>query len=199
MLTNIDTALTHIDAPPVANRRHIRQVARRRFTRLEQRGNAIEHIGTLPGPRESLHMALDGRFAAWHLGEAIIELLAMPIAELWVCTLGFNRDNCNSLCTMLDARKVRSATLIVSDYFRSSDRTIFEDCRQELETRGQRIVITRSHAKLLLFDASPRQIVVETSANLRSSQNWEQATICDDAALLSFHRSWLRDLVEATK
>ena len=88
---------------------------------------------------------------------------------------------------------------MVSDYFKSSDRTIFADCRRKLESRGQRVLVCRSHAKLLLFSAADgRQLVVETSANLRSSQNHEQFSIIADAELLDFHRSWLAELTEAS-
>lgn len=165
-MTNIDAGLLQIDAPPKppANRRHVRQVSHRKFTKLDQRRHAIEHLQALPGPGESLHLALDGTFAAWHLAEAIVELLAVPVDQLLIGTLGFNRPNCDALCELLDSGKVRAATLIVSDYFRSSDRTIFADCQRDLERRGQRVLICRSHAKLLLFDAGAHQIVVETSA-----------------------------------
>jgi hypothetical protein len=91
---------------------------------------------------------------------------------------------------------VARVVLNVSTYFRSSDRDIFDYIRRELSARGQRVMVTRSHAKLVLINAPPRAIVIEMSANLRSSQNWEQATVSDSAELLKFHRAWIADLHE---
>lgn len=180
-----------------AARRHARRVAARRFATLSQHQAAIEQLAPLPSPGESLHLAMDGRFSAWSLATAIIELLAVPIDALTINTLGFNRQNANALCDLLDAGTIGSVYLNVSNYFRHSDKNIFADIRRELESRGQRVAVTRSHAKLLLLSAGERQIVVETSANLRSSQNWEQAVISDDAALLAFHRTWIHNLEAA--
>lgn len=201
-LTNIDATLPVVAPAPSraevkANARHVRRIAGKRFLRLQQHHAALEHIAPLPEPGYAVHGCMSGTYSAWSLATACIELLG-TIDELTIGTLGFNRDNCRDLCAMLDAGTVRRCTLVVSDYFRSSDRTIFADCRRDLESRGQRVVVCRSHAKLLLFSADGRQIVVETSANLRSSQNFEQFSIIADAELLAFHRTWLTELTETT-
>ena len=187
-----------IDSQPRAERkaalRHVRRVASRRFVRLQQRRRAVEALDPLPGPAEALHGVCDGSYSGWSFAEAIVTLLAEPV-EMIVGTLGFNRPNCDSLCQLLDSGKVTSVLLLlVSDYFRSSDRTIFADCSRELESRGQRVAIARSHAKLIMLRTASRSIVCETSANLRSSQNWEQFTIADDAELYDFHAEWIHDL-----
>lgn len=209
---NIDAELNTLDASALptwdapadaagakAARRHLRTVARRRFARLEQHAAAIRHLDPLPAPGESLHGVMDGRFSAWSLATAIVDLLDEPVDQLTISTLGFNRENAASLIELLDAGKVREVLLNVSNYFRHSDRTIFADIRRELESRGQRVVVTRSHAKLILLRTATRSIVVESSANLRSSQNYEQFLISDDAALLDFHRTWIEELATATE
>lgn len=177
-------------------RRITRRVASRRFATLRQHQTALQHLDPLPRPGESLHGVTSGAYSAWSLATAIIELLRPAIVEqMTVATLGFNRQNADSLCQLLDAGAVRHVLLLVSDYFRSSDRTIFADIRRDLQARGQRVAIARSHAKLLLFQAGDKSIVLETSANLRSSVNWEQFCIADDPALLAFHRTWIEDLI----
>ena len=181
-----------------AARRLARRIERRRFARLEQHAAAIAHLAPLPRPGEIMHGAMDGRFSGWSLATATIELLAEPIDELIVSTLGFNRQNCDSLLELFDGGTIRSVLLNVSNYFRHSDREIFGQIRHELESRGQRVAITRSHAKLLLLKTATRCIVVETSANLRSSQNWEQFAISDDAELYAFHKAWLKDLIRSS-
>jgi hypothetical protein len=182
-----------------AHRRHLRRVERRRFERMTQHGQAVAHLDPLPGPDESLHGVISGSYSGWSIATAIVDLLAVPVYELVISTLGFNRQNLDSLVTMLDAGTVRSVLLNVSNYFRHSDREIFADCRRTLESRGHRVAVTRSHAKLLLLRAGERHIVVETSANLRSSKNWEQFVISDDAELFDFHRQWILDLIDSTE
>ena len=192
--------LTTLDRPATAPRaglRLTRRIASRRFVRLEQAAAAVRALSPLPVPGESLHGVTDGTYSGWSLATACIQLLAEPVAEMIVATLGFNRPNCSDLCEAIDAGKVRSVLLLVSDYFRSSDRTVFADCRRELEARGQRVAIARSHAKLILLRTAGRSIVCETSANLRGSTNYEQFTLCDDAALFDFHRRWILELVGA--
>lgn len=169
---------------------------RRRFARLEQRGRAIDALRPLPGPGETLHLAMDGSYSAWALVTAMVEILAEPIERLTISTLGFNRDNADDLLALLDAGAVRAALLNVSTYFRSSDRDVFDDVKRAMVARGQRVMVTRSHAKLVLARTATRSIVVEMSANLRSSQNWEQATICDSAEVLGFHEGWIARLRE---
>jgi len=188
--------LTVVDAPatPKQTRRVLRRVSRRRFLRIRQRDEAIELLRPLPAPGESVHGIIPGTFSGWVLAAALIELLDAP-ADVHVCTLGFNRENCRDLTDALDAGRVRSVVLLVSDYFRSSDRDIFRHCQRELESRGQRVAIGRSHAKLMLFQTTTHNMVAETSANLRSSQNIEQFVISDDPGLLEFHRAWIEELL----
>ncbi len=208
---NIDSEIATLDAsnvpslvaPPTAAtakaaRRLARRIERRRFVRLGQHCAAVAHLAPLPGPGEIVHGVTDGRFSGWSLATAAIELLGQPVDELTVSTLGYNRQSLDSLVELLDAGTVRSVLLNVSNYFRHSDREIFARIRHELESRGQRVAVTRSHAKLILLRTADRSIVVETSANLRSSMNWEQFVISDDAALLNFHREWILELFEET-
>jgi hypothetical protein len=200
-LANIDAGLPVINAParePRAARRMVREVAQRRFVRLTHQQQAVEALRPLPGPGASVHGITMGAFPGWFLCTAAIELLAEPITEMIVGTLGFGRQNCGDLLALIDAGTVRRATLLVSDYFRHSDRDIFADIRRELEARGQTVSIGRSHAKLILLRTTTRSIVIETSSNLRSSMNHEQFVLSDDAALFDFHAGWIRQLIEET-
>ena len=186
-----------VDAPQTptkAERRRLRRVASRRFARLTARASAKQVLAPLPVSGESLHLVMDGNFSGWSLCEAAIELLGEPVERLVICTLGFNSENAASLCDYLDRGVVKSVLLTVSHYFRHSDRSIFDRVRGELEGRGQTVVIARCHAKLVLAKTSKRNLVIESSANLRSSQNYEQATVADDPALLNFHEEWIREL-----
>lgn len=175
------------------------RIAKQRLVRLEHRVLATEHIRPLPEVGEAVHVVMNGYYSAWAIAGAIASLIPEPIDHMLVSTLGFHRENANDMIAMVDAGKVRSALLNVSTYFRSSDRDVFDFMKRAFVSRGQRVKVTRSHAKLMLFKTGSRSIVVEMSANLRSSQNWEQATIFNSAELLDFHRAWIDELHEAYK
>ena len=57
-----------------------------------------------------------------------------------------------------------------------------------------------THAKVLLIELTDgRSFTVESSANLRSCSSIEQITMTQDAALTTFHRTWIDEiLTEAT-
>ena len=48
---------------------------------------------------------------------------------------------------------------------------------------------------ILLMRSGDQRLIVESSANLRSCHNVEQATIINHDALYNFHRQWIEDLV----
>ena len=58
--------------------------------------------------------------------------------------------------------------------------------------RKWKIAKARNHAKVALFDCG---LVIETSANLRSSDNIEQITAVHDVELYDFHREWIAKLI----
>jgi len=203
----IDASLTVLEETPLlemrrheeaarakAARRLTRRVTRRRYLRFSQHAKAVEQLRPLPKRGESVHGVIPGTFSGWSLVTAAAELAAEPVEQLILCTLGFNRANCESLVELLDAGTVRRVLLNVSDYFRHSDRTIFAEIQAALEERGQRVVVTRSHAKLFLLQTAKRHLVIEASVNLRSSQSWEQFVLSDDAQLFAFHRDWIESL-----
>jgi hypothetical protein len=182
-----------------SDRRHVRRVERRRYVRMQQQGRAVEHIGALPCPGESIHGVMSGRYDLWQLVSALIEL-GGPINRLTVSTLGFSRRHSDELFAMLDAGTIAKVLFVVSHYFRSSDVGVFEHLHSGLTCRGQRVAVLRCHAKLLLAEtAEGRNLVIETSGNMRSSQNAEQWTLCDDPELLAFHQQWLTELVTQTE
>ena len=59
------------------------------------------------------------------------------------------------------------------------------------------IATARTPAKVALFQFGKNdRLTIETSANLRSSQNIEQITAIADPALYAFHRQWLDELFQ---
>jgi len=128
-------------------------------------------------------------------------MAAEPV-DLTLTTLGFNLSNNGNLCDMLDAGLVRRATVVCSHFFAKADPEVFTVAKEKLEARGQRILVTRNHSKILLFATtsparSRRYWTIEGSANLRSCNNLEQIALSAGRDLYEFHRGWIERLFPA--
>jgi hypothetical protein len=181
----------------VTSRSYRRATARRTFQNLLKVKAAEALVDRLPGPGETIHMVVAGDFRTWDLVPAMLSLKRpAPIAELYLATLSYNRDNLNSLVDLLDDGKIGAATLITSVYDRANDPERFNHAKAELSARGQRLLAMRNHCKLILaaFDDGTRY-VSESSANLRSHSTTEQIALTQDAGLYAFHRDWMEEAI----
>lgn len=174
-----------------------RTATKRRFARLELVAQTAKVFGRLPEPGESIHGVMSANYDGWAMVPALLELAeGATLDHLWIATLGFNRDNMESLASLMDAKLVHGVSFVASVWFRSTDTTIWEHTAAELGRRGQRCVAVRSHAKILLFELSDgRKFAWEASANLRSSSNVEQFALHHAPDLVEFHKGWLNDLI----
>jgi hypothetical protein len=180
---------------------HLRTRTKRRyFLDLSKINHAAAQIRSLPRNDETLHCVMGGDFNGWDLVPAIHKLARRSIEELYVTTLGFNQNNNSQLCSLIDDGTISRVTVICSDYFRDSSRDLFLSSRHELERRGQRLISSRNHSKILLLLAGAHY-VVESSANLRSCNNLEQFCLTNSRPLYEFHRTWIEHVasIEAAK
>lgn len=157
-----------------------------------QPSNAAELAHHLPIPGETLHAVVRGDFVMCDLLTPLLSA-AGAVQSLTVATLGMSVANAAFLRNLLDTGAVQSLTVLVSHYFSQVDKVgTFLQCRQILG--DDCLIVARSHAKLFLLEGDCASLVVEGSANLRSSGCIEQFTIANDPALLLFHRAWIEGL-----
>ena len=195
-----------VELPPVPGRipndlLKITRAKRRAFVDARHEANVIEHLIKLPGPEESLHFIIDGRFEPCDIIPATRRLSdPAKIKELTVTTLSLNEDNVATICRGLDAEKIGKATVIVSQYFKDKERPLFEWMKTELENRNGRVFGLRIHAKIILMEMTDgNAFTVEGSANLRSCSAVEQLVMTNDVELLKFHRDWLDNFIVSSK
>ena len=144
-----------------------------------------------------MHLIISGRFALWDLVPAVAHLAGVNIAELHIATLGFSRRNIEHMAGMIDAGKIRAVTMLCSHYFSKTSAVIYDFAVEEFAKRPERMrfLSVRTHAKLLAIAlADGRKVTSESSANLRSCRNIEQATLFGCPRLFNFHTSWIDDL-----
>lgn len=182
-------------------RTHRRQT---RHTALDARKveKAIETIGTLPQPGETIHVIVGNTFAGFDLLPAFLKLApSNRFDALYLTTLGFSRDNLSALEAMLKARQVKPATLkiLCGDFFRRADSGLWDIGALLAKEHRFTFRSFRNHTKLILARLAGRSLVVESSANLRSCHNVEMFTFADNADLFDFHAAWIEEILSVAK
>jgi hypothetical protein len=206
--TDLASALAELDRPPragafalEANRFRVikRREARERagIRKLIRPENAAAVVAHLPaGPEERTHALLRGDFVLCDMIPAIIAETG-PLDHVRIATLGMSAANAAQLARLVRAGQIQRLTLVVSHYFQQVDRTtVFAAVCDELAPLGAMPIVTRNHAKVILLPAlrHPHRLVIEGSANLRSSDNLEQVVIFNDQDTHDFHATWIDDL-----
>lgn len=184
--------------PEIGETRLVRKIRKRRAARLLREQTAADAIGKIPGPGEEVVLIMTGSFHGFDLLTALLDLAGPGVVaeELWVATLGFNRDQTDHLAELIDAGRIRRLTFVVSHMFTEKNADEYEYLAEVLEPRGQTLENTRNHAKLLLLKLSDgRRVVVHGSLNFRRCHSFEQVAICQDAELFGFFRRFIRDAI----
>ncbi len=192
-----ETHLPNASVRLSSNHRLVARQTRRLLKVLAKTRAATSTIGRLPEADESFHFVLNGEFALWDFVPAVLALSGQPITELIIATLGFSKANITALGDLVDAGQVQSVAIACSTYFGAADRDIFAQAIELCQKHGFRVAALRTHAKLLLIRTGSRHLVIESSANLRSCHNTEQASMFDDASLYDFHRKWIDEMLTA--
>lgn len=158
--------------------------------------NVQSVMDRLPTPGNRLHCLLKGDFVLCDLLAAIVREKG-PAGAVHLASLSMSTRNADELAALLASGQIGSLHLLLSDYFDKTSRAdTAPACRAKLAAAT--IGTSRSHAKCYVLACPHDAFVVETSANLRSSANTEQATIFNDADLAKFHAGWIAELVTAS-
>jgi hypothetical protein len=189
-----------IHAALQGDRVHMQTPTRRLFVDYRANPDAYKHLATLPAPGESLHGVISGKYALFELIAAIIERTGSAIEHLTLATLSFSKNNASELLGMLDGGHIDRVSLLVSYYFKSTNREIYDSLVPELRRRGHKVLAMRTHCKITLARMKNGTCyVAESSANLRSSKNVEQFVLTNCPDLYQFHYDWINGELLAGK
>ncbi len=158
----------------------------KRLIRPENAQCIVDHMPKLEGDR--LHAIAGGDFIFGSLFETITR--EERATRVYLSTLSLSAVNVDDLARSVAEERIGSLWILVSDYFSKTNQNIFTKLER---VAGPRIIlgVARTHAKVALFDFGKRKLVIESSANLRSSGNIEQISAFADAELFEFHREWI--------
>ncbi len=160
----------------------------RRLAALKEAGDILE---VLPGPGESLHALMTGRYDLTDLLEVIYSRLG-AVAHLRVATLSFNGHNLLLMKHWLEAGHVRRLSLLYSSFFADHNPEIVLQLAEALEGGKHRHKAARNHCKVVALEmADGRKLSLEGSANLRTNSNREQFALIDGPELHDWHAAWI--------
>jgi len=204
--TDIEGAATLLDQPRAepqfalsrnhfhAHRAEARASRRgiKHFIRPENARAVLDHLPESPDDRT--HCVLRGDFVLCDLIPLLIGF-GGNCPHLRIATLGMSLANADALACLVERGQIGKLTIVVSLYFQQLDKaTTFRAVAGRLANVA-RLVITRSHSKVILLPTEAgHSFVLEGSANLRSSDNLEQMLITNDPATLAFHAAWIDEL-----
>ncbi len=151
-------------------------------------------------PREEgdrLHAVVGGDFI---FGDMICMIAhEQPVARLLISTLSMSMRNIETLIACMDANEVEKLELLLSHYFVNSnekERVKIKEAQARLGNDRMQLGAARSHTKVTLFKFTDgRNLIIESSANLRSSDNVEQISAFCDAELFDWHAEWIGSLM----
>jgi len=171
--------------------RILRRRGPRRNLAALQEEELAEVLTSLPAPGESLHLVSNGRWDYWRLVPTCVDLLGRPADELYGSTWTMSRGNVGELLALLDAGRIRSASILTGTYFLRRESAVAATLQEGLRSRGQRYRAFANHAKVVLLAAPPDFLVFEGSANWTANPRLEQNVLVNDEELYRFHRAWM--------
>jgi hypothetical protein len=170
--------------------------AGRKFRDLSKPENAIATIERLPKTGESIHFLLGGYFIGLDMITAILAMKEKPAEKLIISTLGFSQANISTLCSLVAQARSKTLHLIVSHYFKGVETGAVDEAKALLARHNVTVSVARCHAKVAIISYEDGdRYIIETSANLRSCQSIEQATLTHSASLFAFHEQWMEQLI----
>lgn len=150
----------------------------------------VDDLSLAPGFR--MFCFVSGNFIFGDVIEALVTQLGIQIKRMTVQTLSMSQNNVDSLRNVIDeCFELESLRLVLSDYFYSHERKrnglvpyIYErlDVDDVLD-----VAFAGIHTKIVTFETvDGLKVVMDGSANLRSSRNVEQFRIECDADLYDY-------------
>ena len=169
------------------------RINKRRMASIAAAADVVRHI---PAEGEAFHGLMTGYYDLMHLLIALLARLASPCLHLRISTLCLSARNVQELATLLDTDAVRTASLLVSGFFRRQEKEIFAELLLEMNTRNAPIGAAPCHAKIITLHLEDgRKFTLEGSANLRTNRSIEQFTLIHHAGLHDHYAAWIDDMV----
>lgn len=143
-----------------------------------------------------------GNFIFGDFIEAFIVENNIKCLNVTISTLSLDQNNVDSLHNLIEGEFIEELNLVVSDYFYAHERgQLIPYIYRELDIDNKfQLAVAGSHTKICLIKSlGGKHIVIQGSANLRSSSNIEQFTIEENKELYDFYLEYHEAIIEEYK
>ena len=145
---------------------------------------------------------VNGSFILGDFLEALLIENAIKCVDCKIATLSLNQENVDSLAGLMRDGYIENLTIMGSDFFAVHEKyALMEYMREVLDIDNRfQMIVARTHIKVIMFETSRgNKFVIHGSANLRSSSNYEQIVIEQNAEMYDFFSKFFADLGEKYK
>ena len=134
---------------------------------------------------------LSGNFIFGDFIEALAVRGNLLVDDITLSTLSMSRENVDSLENLIVGDFLQTLNIIVSDFWFSHNRQNVEYIYEHLDHDNCfQLAVAGTHTKITLLRVGDQKIVMQGSANLRSSRSLEVVTVETNSELYDFHRKW---------
>jgi hypothetical protein len=150
----------------------------------------------LPDNGESLHLISNGHFDYFTFVPLILDMLPQKYCvHFYGSTWTMSRQNVLDLFDYFDNAKVGQISIFTGLYFKRRESAVYATLLEGIQSRKQRYIAFKNHAKIMLFNHQDTYLTVEGSANFTANPRLEQTTITNDKALWQFHVDWMEEIL----
>ncbi len=155
-------------------------------------------------PNDKFHIIVNGNFIMGDFLEALVVHNNWDIEELTISSLSLSEGNVDSIANLINGGYVGKLNLLLSDYFFSHEKyKLVRYINSELIEKSDievNVSYYRIHTKINLFKLrNGGKIIMDGSANLRSSGNIENINIDCSNSLYNLHKEWIDDIINKYK
>lgn len=160
--------------------------------RSDQRLHEI--VNTIPNIGDTWHIISASRFHFWGFTPNVIRYLGGYTEELCVATWTTNMINTKEMIKLFDEGHIGKIVFVAGTNFHLMRKEVSDYVISKIVERGQKIVISTNHAKVILLNHGENYITIESSANLSANPRNEQYTYTNHKGLWEFYRKWFEDV-----
>lgn len=150
----------------------------------------------LAGDRVSA--VIGGDFIFGDFIEAFLVKNNLLAKSITISTLSISADNVDSLKNLIDGDYVENLNMIVSGYFWANNRQNMPYVFDNLDVDDKfQLAVADIHTKIVLIELeSGQKIVINGSANFRSTKCIEEFSIETSKEIYDFHKEWHDSIIE---
>lgn len=150
-------------------------------------------------PHVRTYAWVNGNFIFGDILPALVTRRGVQPRRLYIASLSLSQDNIDAIAAMLEHLKIERLVLCLSAYFYSHNK--FRLVKYLYDSIGHddrvQIVFGTYHMKFIAMETvRGNTLFIHGSANLRSSNSFEQIMVEQDRALYEFNAKILEDIAE---